>query len=187
MRIDVCSDTEPPLAPTADPRHTAACHRRTEIEARELGPADIFPAPLVGAAAVARLPRESRKPVLEVRDLERHYPLMKGVVFRRQVGTVRAVDGVSFDIREGETLGLVGESGCGKTTTINEILSLARPQEGRIVVLGSETTKLDRAGRRDIRRDLSVVFQDPMASLDPRLPVADILPGALRTYGVSQD
>ena len=184
MRIDVCSDTEPPLAPTADPRHTAACHRRTEIEARELGPADIFPAPLVGAAAVARLPRESRQTVLEVRDLERHYPLMKGVVFRRQVGTVRAVDGVSFDIREGETLGLVGESGCGKTTTIVQILTLARPTAGTVVVLGRDSARLDRGERRALRRNLSVVFQDPLASLDPRLPVGDILSEGLRTHGV---
>jgi peptide/nickel transport system ATP-binding protein len=100
---------------------------------------------------------------------------------------VRAVDGITFDIREGETLGLVGESGCGKTTTINEILSLARPQAGRIALLGRETTGLDRRARRDIRRDVSVVFQDPMASLDPRLPVADILAEGLKTHGVPRE
>ncbi|HEX6492153.1 MAG TPA: ABC transporter ATP-binding protein [Candidatus Dormibacteraeota bacterium] len=184
MRIDLCSAIEPPLAPTADPHHTAACHRRAEIEARNLGPADIFPAPQAGTAAVARLPRETREPVLEVRDLERHYPLMKGVVFRRQVGTVRAVDGVSFDIREGETLGLVGESGCGKTTTIVQVLTLARPTAGTVVVLGRDSARLDRSTRRALRRNLSVVFQDPLASLDPRLPVGDILSEGLRTHGV---
>jgi peptide/nickel transport system ATP-binding protein len=187
MRIDVCVATEPALAPTADTLHTAACHRRTEIEARNLGPADIFPAPSAGAPAVARLPRESRETVLEVRDLERRFPLTKGVVFRRQVGTIRAVDGVSFDIREGETLGLVGESGCGKTTTIVEILTLARPTAGTVVVLGHDSSHLDRAERRALRRNLSVVFQDPLASLDPRLPVGDILSEGLRTHGVPKE
>ena len=184
MSIDICADTEPPLAPVSDPRHTSACHRRAEIEARRLGPADIFPAPSVGTAAVARLPRETREPVLEVLDLERHYPLMKGVLFRRQVGTVRAVDGVSFDIREGETLGLVGESGCGKTTTIVQILTLARPSAGTVVVLGRDSAGLDAGARRALRRNLSVVFQDPLASLDPRLPVGDILAEGLRAHGV---
>jgi peptide/nickel transport system ATP-binding protein len=187
LRIDICEAAEPPLAPTADLLHSAACHRRSEIEARGLGPADIFPAPVAGAPAVARLPREARQAVLEVRDLERHYPLTRGVVFRRQVGTVRAVDGVSFDIREGETLGLVGESGCGKTTTIVQILTLARPTAGTVVVLGRDSATLDRGERHSIRRNLSVVFQDPLASLDPRLPVGDILVEGLRTHGVARE
>ncbi|MEA2670172.1 MAG: glutathione transport system ATP-binding protein, partial [Chloroflexota bacterium] len=184
LRIDVCVEREPPLAHTLDPRHIAACHRHAEIEARGLGPADVFPAPLAGEPAVAAVPRESRRAVLEVKGLERHYPLTRGVVFRRQVGTVRAVDGISFDIREGETLGLVGESGCGKTTTITQILSLARPTAGSVVVLGRDSAGLRGGERRAIRRNLSVVFQDPLASLDPRLPVGDILAEGLRTHAV---
>jgi peptide/nickel transport system ATP-binding protein len=96
---------------------------------------------------------------------------------------VQAVDGVSFDIREGETLGLVGESGCGKTTTLLEVLELRPPQQGRVVVLGRDTAGLTGQQRTALRRDVQVVFQDPMASLDPRLPVGDILAEPLRTHG----
>ena len=88
---------------------------------------------------------------------------------------MRAVDGVSLDIRQGETLGLVGESGCGKTTTIMEVMNLLKPQQGKIVVLGKDTHGLSKQDRRRTRRDLSIVFQDPMASLDPRMPIGDIL------------
>ena len=93
--------------------------------------------------------RETRPTVLDVRDLVKHYPLLKGGLLRRRVGTVHAVDGISFDIRERETLGLVGESGCGKTTAIMEILNLVKPQAGTIVVLGRDTATLTR--RRAIR------------------------------------
>jgi peptide/nickel transport system ATP-binding protein len=119
---------------------------------------------------------------LGVEDLVKHHPVMKGSILRRQVGTVYAVDGVSFDVREGETLGLVGESGCGKTTTLLEILELAAPQAGRIVVLGRDTAALDGRERRRLRRDIQVVFQDPMASLDPRMPVGDILREPLEAH-----
>jgi peptide/nickel transport system ATP-binding protein len=147
--------------------------------------AQIFPAPPVAAAAIARLPREQRQPVLEVRDLVKQFPLTRGAVFRRRVGTVHAVDGISFDIREGETLGLVGESGCGKTTAIMEILNLTPPAAGTIVVLGKNTASLTKTERFAIRRDLQVVFQDPMASLDPRLPIGDILAEPLQAHGVA--
>jgi peptide/nickel transport system ATP-binding protein len=186
LRLDVCEETEPELEPTAGPGHAAACHRRAEVEARELTPAEVFPAPAPPEMEVAGVPRELRRAVLEVRGLARHHPLTRGAVFRRQVGTVRAVDGVGFDIREGETLGLVGESGCGKTTTVTEILSLTRPMAGSVAVLGRDSATVDRRGRREIRRNLSVVFQDPLASLDPRLPIGDILEEGLRAHGVDR-
>jgi peptide/nickel transport system ATP-binding protein len=121
---------------------------------------------------------------IAVHDLVKHYPLLKGGLLRRRVGTAYAVDGISFDVRERETLGLVGESGCGKTTAIMEILNLVKPEAGTIVVLGRDTATLGAADRFAIRRDLQVVFQDPLASLDPRLPIGDILAEPLQTHGV---
>jgi peptide/nickel transport system ATP-binding protein len=120
--------------------------------------------------------------VLEVDGLVKHYPVVKGAIFKRRVGTVHAVAGVSFDIREGETLGLVGESGSGKTTALTQILELAEPQEGRVVVLGRDIARLTREQRTAIRRDMQVVFQDPLAALDPRMTVYDILAEPLRTH-----
>ncbi|HEX4811291.1 MAG TPA: ABC transporter ATP-binding protein [Nonomuraea sp.] len=172
MRIDACEEREPPLFEVGQ-GHGAAC-----IRWREVRP------PARGAEPAPREPRpRGIRTVLEVDGLVKHYPLLKGAVFKRRVGTVQAVAGVGFDLRQGETLGLVGESGSGKTTTLTQILELAAPQEGRIVVLGHDTARLGRRERTAIRRDMQVVFQDPLASLDPRMTVHDILAEPLRTHG----
>jgi peptide/nickel transport system ATP-binding protein len=183
MAIEICLTSEPVLDRIGGGAHAAACHRSGVIEEEGLGTADVYPVPEIPPAAALRLPRQDRPHVLDVQGLVRHYPLLRGAVVKRQVGTVQAVDGVSFDIREGETLGLVGESGCGKTTTLLEVLELRPPQQGRVVVLGRDTAGLSGQQRTALRRDVQVVFQDPMASLDPRLPVGDILAEPLRTHG----
>ena len=182
-RIDVCVEVEPGLTILSN-GHSAACHRADEIEAGTLDRDHIFPAAVVQPSALERKPRSERPVVLELDDMARRFPIKRGAVLRRTVGAVHAVDGISFEIREGETLGLVGESGCGKTTTIMEILGLLPPQQGSVTVLGTEVSKLSREQRMTVRRDLSVVFQDPMASLDPRLPVSDILAEPLRAHGI---
>jgi peptide/nickel transport system ATP-binding protein len=164
--------------------HFAACHRSSEVEEQNLRSTDVFTAPEIGKPAAARIPRNQRAVTLELTDIVRHFPLFKGAILRRRAGTVFAVDGISLDIREGETLGLVGESGCGKTTTIMEVLNLMRPASGKIVVLGKDTAEMSKEDRFAIRRELNVVFQDPLASLDPRMPVSDILAEPLRTHGV---
>jgi peptide/nickel transport system ATP-binding protein len=186
LRIQKCLELEPALLPIDghDESHRAACHRSDEIEQRQLTSADIFPAQQPPPSTDQIVARDTRPGVLEVRDLVKHYPLLKGGLMRRRVGTVHAVDGISFDIRERETLGLVGESGCGKTTAIMEILNLVKPEAGTIVVLGRDTAALTPAERFVIRRDLQVVFQDPLASLDPRLPIGDILAEPLETHGM---
>jgi peptide/nickel transport system ATP-binding protein len=187
MRVDLCDRVEPSLdpLPTSGLGHAAACHRAGEIEGSNLQTTDVFQAPASFVAREGeRRGRDHHAVVLSVQDLVKEYPLTKGAVLRRRVGTVQAVSGISFDIRERETLGLVGESGCGKTTTIMEILQLVTPMAGSIVVLGRNTAEMSRDERFAVRRDLQVVFQDPMASLDPRMPVGDILEEPLRAHGV---
>lgn len=184
-----CLDGEPVLkgVRSASPMpHEVACIRADEIRHEDSHYTDIYPRPEVVPAPYST-PREDREQVLKVENLRKYFPLMKGAVFRRQVGEVHAVDGVSFDIRVGETLGLVGESGSGKTTTLMEVLNLVKPQDGNIVVLGKDTSTLSKKDRVHLRKDLQVVFQDPMAALDPRMPIFDILAEPLKYNGYSKD
>jgi oligopeptide transport system ATP-binding protein len=113
--------------------------------------------------------------ILEVRDLKKHFPINAGFIIQRQVGAVKAVDGVSFDVKRGETLGLVGESGCGKSTTGRTILQLYKPTEGSVKFEGQELTHLPNAQMRQVRREMQIIFQDPFASLNPRMTVGSIV------------
>jgi len=138
-----------------------------------------------GTATVA--PRAADGEVLlEVRDLVKHFSVGGGM-FGGRAGTVRAVDGVSFALRRGETLGLVGESGCGKTTTGRCILQLERPTSGQVIFEGRDLGKLSDTDLRPMRRRMQVIFQDPYASLNPRMTVAPILAEPLAVHGVVPD
>ncbi|WP_182886528.1 ABC transporter ATP-binding protein [Microbispora sp. H10885] len=115
------------------------------------------------------------EPILEVRDLVKHFPLNYGVVFKRQVGAIKAVDGVSFDLRKGETLGVVGESGCGKSTLAKLLMALERPTSGSVRINGRDITTARGAELKRMRRNIQMVMQDPYTSLNPRMTVGDIV------------
>jgi oligopeptide transport system ATP-binding protein len=113
--------------------------------------------------------------LLEIRDLKKHFPVMKGIIFQKPIGMVKAVDGVTYTVNTGETMGLVGESGCGKTTTSKLILMLERPTSGEIVFRGQDIQTLQGKDLRTYRRGVQAVFQDPFSSLNPRIRVGDII------------
>jgi oligopeptide transport system ATP-binding protein len=124
------------------------------------------------------------RPLLEVTDLVKHYAV-RGGILRRQVGTVHAVDGVSFSLMPGETLGLVGESGCGKSTVARTVLRLVEPTSGAIKLNGEDIAKVSKAELRPYRREMQIVFQDPFASLNPRMTAGDIVGEPLIVHGLA--
>ena len=176
--ISECRSAEPDLVTIRD-GHWAACIRTGDVAGRSA--AEIYHVSTQPVSVDTSVTDPAV--VLRVSDLAKTYPLTKGVILRRRVGEVRAVDGVSFTLQQGRTLGIVGESGSGKSTTLSQILELATPQAGAIEILGEDVAALDTASRRKLRTELQVVFQDPVASLDPRLPVFDVIAEPLATNG----
>ncbi len=123
--------------------------------------------------------------LLEIRNLVKHFPTTKGIIFSKQVGAVKAVDGISFFINQGETLGLVGESGCGKSTTGRLILRLIEATSGEVLFDGRNILELGREQMRGLRRDMQIVFQDPYASLNPRMTVGDIVGEPMEIHNIA--
>ncbi|GAA2485304.1 dipeptide ABC transporter ATP-binding protein [Winogradskya humida] len=175
MAEAACRTAEPELLRVHD--HTVACRRAEEIADKAMTPAEVYG---IGAQPLPTgTPGDAT--VLDVRGLVKTFAQHRGKIFKRRTGTVYAVDGIDLHIRRGETLALVGESGCGKSTTLHEILRLAPPQAGTIELLGHRLdSTLRPADRAALRGDVQLVFQDPMASLDPRLTVGDIIAEPMR-------
>jgi peptide/nickel transport system ATP-binding protein len=174
FRIDVCSNV-PPLVPT-DTGARSACFRWNEIAEGALAWQG---EPDAGAADIER-----GKPLVSVRNLRKHFPVAGG--FFSKAGVVKAVEDVSFDIARGETLGLVGESGCGKTTVGRLLLGLETPSEGAISFAGTDLLAAGGEARKDLRRKIQVIFQDPYSSLNPRMTIGQIIGEPITVYGLAK-
>ena len=175
--FDRCRSEAPRLLEPAT-GHFARCHLREQ----GLAPSRVISTEKYKNTVV----EEQRSVLLEVKDLKVHFPVRRGVL-KRTVGVVKAVDGVSFELQEGRTLALVGESGCGKTTTGKAILQLIEPTAGRVLFEGKELSGKSRSEMRPYRSVMQIVFQDPYASLNPRMRVAEILLEGMRSLGVGRD
>ncbi|GAT83729.1 peptide ABC transporter ATP-binding protein [Streptomyces sp. F-3] len=127
------------------------------------------------AVSALEAPVERGEPILQVRNLVKHFPLTQGILFKKQIGAVKAVDGVSFDLYQGETLGIVGESGCGKSTVAKLLMNLEQATAGEIFYKGQDITRLSGRALKAVRRNIQMVFQDPYTSLNPRMTVGDII------------
>ncbi|WP_346958848.1 ABC transporter ATP-binding protein [uncultured Arthrobacter sp.] len=188
---EACLQGEPGLLPVSGSGDGTLEHKAACIKAESLGADvdvhEIFHAPEVPVSRFDAVPRAERKAVLELRDVKKHFPLMKGALIKRRIGTVKAVDGLSFDIREGECFSIVGESGCGKTTTLLEIMEFHRDQDGEVKIGGlSNKAASDARTKSAMRKELQMVFQDPTGALDPRFTVYEVLAEPLENSGMAK-
>jgi peptide/nickel transport system ATP-binding protein len=186
-----CVTDEPPLeAIGRDSAHAKACFLPPEVSrAREADGDGKRPDALETVskrlAHAQQLARAGgREGLLDVQDLAVHFPVSEGVLLRRSTNAVQAVDGISFTVRQGETLGIVGESGCGKSTLARSIARIIEPTRGRLIFDGQDITHLSRREMRSVRRELMMVFQDPQASLNPRLRISSIIAEPLEVHGI---
>ncbi|MGO4487411.1 ABC transporter ATP-binding protein [Microbacterium sp. 2RAF4] len=189
--MDACRTREPELLPVltgGGEEHRAACIRANEItDGGLLSGLPVYPVREELESALTRLPREERPITLEVKNLTKTFPLLKGSFLKRKVGEVHAIKGISFDVREGETLAIVGESGSGKTTTLLQIMDMVKQTDGDIIIAGTSVNDIrSHKVERELRRDIQIVFQDPMGALDPRMTVADIISEPLSAIGTSK-
>ena len=195
LAYDRCAQEEPALEVAGDSQR-AACHRSAELTGEQTDlfaatSADLADGEIAAQTALALAERPAsaseagpgERAVMTVSDLVKHFPIRGGKVVRHQIGEAHAVCGVSFELRERETLGLVGESGCGKSTTARTVLQLLPSTAGSVLYGEQELTGKSRGQLRSLRQDIQVVFQDPYASLDPRMPVGEIVAEPLRVHG----
>lgn len=184
VATDACLTQEPELkliAGTGENHRSACLYAEKFVNER---PEQMFPVPPIPVSALDSVPREERASVLEVKNIKKFFPLTKGALIKRRVGTVKAVNGVSFDIREGECFSIVGESGCGKTTTLLEIMEFSKDIDGEIVIAGvSNKQSLRGSELNALRKNQQMVFQDPTGALDPRFTVYEILAEPLQNQG----
>ncbi|MGO3075097.1 ABC transporter ATP-binding protein [Corynebacterium variabile] len=184
VATDACLDGEPELLPLADaPGRATACIRSGEISGGKLDGEELFAAPTLPADMYAGVPREERDQTLEVTNLHKSFPLVKGALVKRRIGTVDAVKGLNFEVRAGECMAIVGESGSGKTTTLLEIMDLTPPEDTTILLGGKDAGSMNNRERRAVRKDIQIVFQDPMSSLDPRMTIKEIIAEPLHSLG----
>lgn len=182
---DVCAAHRPDLLRQEGAAHLSACHHSDSVAgAVDLAPG---PGPLEEPAVAGQAQTQEGGDLLEVEGLVVYYPVTTGAVFRRRIGEVRAVDGISFGIARGRTLALVGESGCGKSTTARAVLRLIDPTSGTVRFDGEDLAQVGPARLRALRREMQTVFQDPYASLDPRMDVRATLQEPFAIHGVDTD
>ncbi|MDK4252651.1 ABC transporter ATP-binding protein [Corynebacterium propinquum] len=187
VATDECLHSEPKLLPLkSNQSQSTACIRSEHITDRKIDGQQMYPVPKLSADVLGDVPREERKIALAVKDLHKEFPLLKGALVKRRVGTVKAVNGISFEIREGECMAIVGESGCGKTTTLLEIMDL-EPENGQVLLDSADANEFSAAQRREARKQLQIVFQDPMSSLNPRLTVREVIAEPLNSLGFDGD